>query len=80
MSVRVYRESPRGDWVFSCDLHDKGLWCGTWVDAMEAAYGHLFMHHKARPRPLWEVTISDGTHSASALVLGNHLTMTGVDR
>jgi hypothetical protein len=42
MRPRVYRNGP-DDWVFK-DQCDE-VWCGTWWDAMEAAWGHIMMAH-----------------------------------
>ena len=39
--VRVFKGG--WDWLAYCAEHDDMAWCGSWEDAMTAAYGHLAM-------------------------------------
>jgi hypothetical protein len=41
---RVYKEeSPFGDWIADCEKCPERSICGSWRDAMEAAWGHYAM-------------------------------------
>jgi hypothetical protein len=33
------------DWLAYCGQHDDSIWCSDWMGAMEAAWGHVVMHH-----------------------------------
>lgn len=48
MSVRVWQSSQHGkwaDWEMYCDEHADWAHTGDWLAAMEAAWGHIAMHH-----------------------------------
>lgn len=52
MKVRVwqsYRCEGDSDWEVSCDEHDCLSVAYDWTCAMEAAWGHIAMHHPAPP-------------------------------
>lgn len=33
------------NWIAECDEHAEIIWCSDWAMALEAAYGHVAMHH-----------------------------------
>ena len=78
MRVKVFTERTgwsRGrfwaDWEAACECGE-GLMAEDWRGVMEFALGHLsFSHPGKKPRPLWDITITDGTYSSSTLVLGS---------
>lgn len=49
MSTPVKVRKDRLDWLAECADHGASIWCSDWLMAMEAAYGHVVMHHKAAP-------------------------------
>lgn len=42
--MRVYKD--HWDWVARCSEHDDTTWTEDWGMAMEAAWGHIAMHHR----------------------------------
>lgn len=41
--MRVHKDGY--DWVAECKEHDQVIWCEHWIDALEAAFGHVAMYH-----------------------------------
>lgn len=54
MRVRVW-QSRRGsgwaDWEMECGVHGECLTASEWAWAMEAAWGHVAMHHQREVAP-----------------------------
>jgi hypothetical protein len=42
VKIKVYK-APYGDWVAENNFFI--VWCSTWEDAMESAWGHVAMRH-----------------------------------
>lgn len=47
--MKVYKDYR--DWLAYCAEHDDLTWTSDWEGAMEAAWGHVMMHHRRNLDP-----------------------------